>query len=270
MSARCTNMRLALAGWMSLSSLACTEEKPKSVVGAASAAPAPSDSPPPMPSTTTAVAEPRVSRLSVPLVDESGACPSDMAQVYAFCIDRYEAPNQPGEWPLVMESAMTASAWCEKRGKRLCQEEEWERACAGPQGNAYPYGNEHEAARCVDEKEWIVKDESRIVMWPEKPAMTEVTKLYQAEKSGSRPKCASGYGVFDMTGNVEEWVVTKKKGGRADSHDRAPPGHVLKGCYWSGCYGGSKPTCKSTNAAHAETFKFYETGFRCCRDAKRR
>jgi formylglycine-generating enzyme len=185
-----------------------------------------------------------------------------MVQVFAFCIDRYEAPNVAGEYPLVMESALTAEKWCGERGKRLCGEEEWERACAGPQACAYPYGNAHEDARCADERPWINKDEPTITQWPEKPAMGEVTRLYQAEKSGTRKQCVSGYGVFDMTGNVEEWVVSKKKPAR-------PYEHVLKGCYWSGCYGGSKPTCTSTNAAHADAFKFYETGFRCCKDAAR-
>ena len=41
--------------------------------------------------------------------------------------------------------------WCAERGKRLCGEEEWERACQGPQGFAFPYGNAHEEARCADE-----------------------------------------------------------------------------------------------------------------------
>jgi formylglycine-generating enzyme required for sulfatase activity len=210
------------------------------------------------------ILEPTTSRLTPPVAAYAGPCPGDMAQVGAFCIDRYEAPNAPNEYPLVMESAITAEAWCNKRGKRLCGEDEWERACAGPRGFQFPYGDAHEDARCADEKPWIVKDEPTITMWPEKPAMGEVTRLYQAEKSGTRASCVSGYGVFDMTGNVEEWVVTKTVKGKP----RAAYAHVLKGCYWSGCYGGSKPTCTSTNAAHADTFKFYETGFRCCQDAR--
>jgi formylglycine-generating enzyme required for sulfatase activity len=195
------------------------------------------------------------SRIAPPVTETNGACPADMARIYGYCIDRYEAPNVAGEYPLVMENAVTAQAWCERRGKRLCTVDEWERACQGPQANTYPYGNTHEDAACRDEEEWIAKDESRIVMWPEKPAKSEVTRLYQAAKSGSYARCVSGYGVYDMTGNVEEWVQGKG-------------GAVLKGCYWSGCYGGSKPTCKWTNAAHADGFRFYETGFRCCRDAK--
>ena len=63
-----------------------------------------------------------------------------------------------------------------------------------------------------------------------------------------------------MTGNVEEWVV------RTREHPTDWP-YLLVGCYWSGCYGGDKPTCRSTNSAHGPEFRFYETGFRCCRDA---
>jgi formylglycine-generating enzyme required for sulfatase activity len=226
---------------------------------AASSAPAPPATA--APAASPAIALPEKSRIAPPVVDDSGACPSDMARIYGTCVDRYEAPNIAGEWPLVMESAVSAEAWCDKRGKRLCAEDEWEHACQGPQGWAYPYGDAHETARCADEKAWIDKDESTIVMWPEKPAMGEVTRLYQASKSGTYDGCVSGYGVHDMTGNVEEWVVGDPK--RHHAYE-----HVLKGCYWSGCYGGSKPVCTSTNAAHADTFKFYETGFRCCRDAR--
>ena len=208
--------------------------------------------------------EPTTSRLAPPVAAYAGACPGDMVQAGAYCIDRYEAPNTPNEYPLVMESAVTAEKWCIDRSKRLCTEDEWERACSGPQGFAYPYGNTYEDARCADEKAWILKDEPTITMWPDKPAMGEVTRLYQAEKSGTRARCVSGYGAFDMTGNVEEWVVAKTVKGKP----RGQYVHVLKGCYWSGCYGGSKPVCTSTNAAHADTFKFYETGFRCCQDAR--
>ena len=45
-----------------------------------------------------------------------------------------------------------------------------------------------------------------------------------------------------------------------------PPGTRI-GINWSGCYGGGKPTCRSTNSAHGPEFRFYETGVRCCKDA---
>jgi hypothetical protein len=186
-------------------------------------------------------------------------CPPDMVLVDAFCMDRFEAPNVEGAEPLVMQSALTADAWCAEQGKRLCTEHEWDAACQGPDLSTYPYGDAYQPGACNDDKTWIAPDEQVLATWPSQEAQDEVERLYQAAPSGSYSGCASAYGVFDLTGNVEEWVV------RTKYHVNEYP-HVLKGCYWSGCYGGSKPTCLSTNPAHASAFKFYETGFRCCSD----
>jgi formylglycine-generating enzyme len=175
-------------------------------------------------------------------------------------MDAFEAPNVAGALPLVMESAVSSAAWCAERGKRLCTEDEWDTACEGREGFVYPYGDDYEAGRCNDDKTWRAPDETTLATWPSDAAQAEVDSLYQGEPSGSLEGCVSGYGVFDLTGNIEEWVV------RTKPHANNYP-HVLKGCYWSGCYGGSKPTCASTNPAHADGFLFYETGFRCCRDA---
>lgn len=187
------------------------------------------------------------------------ACPPDMALAAGFCIDRWEAPNQPGEKPLVMQSAVHAEQWCAKNGKRLCTEHEWDIACEGPAQTTYPYGDTHVAGRCNDDKSWKPVNESTLATWPSPAAQSEVDKLWQGSPSGAHAECVSGYGVFDMTGNVEEWVI------RTKPHVNSYP-HVLKGCYWAGCFGGSKPACQSTNPAHADGFMFYETGFRCCGD----
>lgn len=186
-------------------------------------------------------------------------CPGDMAFVASFCMDLYEAPNQAGAEPLVMQSAVDAEAYCASIGKRLCTEDEWDIACEGPNQSIYPYGDAHIDGECNDYKTWKAPNEGVLNTWPSQAAQDEVDKLYQAEPSGSLPGCVSGYGVFDLTGNVEEWVV------RTKPHVNNYP-HVMKGCYWSGCYGGSKPKCSSTNPAHADGFKYYETGFRCCAD----
>ncbi len=187
------------------------------------------------------------------------ACPEDMARVGAFCMDRYEAPNQKGAKPMVMQSATGGDAWCKKIGKRLCTQDEWETACSGPKHYTYPYGNTHLSGACNDEKVWKVVNEQVLATWPSAAAQAEVQKLYQAAPSGSYGECVSADGVYDLTGNVEEWTVRTKPTSTGYPH-------VLKGCYWAACYGGSKPTCGWTNPAHADGFMFYETGFRCCRD----
>jgi formylglycine-generating enzyme required for sulfatase activity len=188
-----------------------------------------------------------------------GGCGRNMVRAGEFCMDRYEAPNRRGAHPLVMQSANDADAWCAAHDKRLCTEDEWIEACQGEEHRAYPYGNEHVDGRCTDDKPWKQVDEPILAKWPAPEAKLHAKELYQATPSGSKRKCTSSVGVRDMTGNVEEWVV------RTRDHANDWP-YILIGCYWSGCYGGGKPTCHSTNDAHGPEFRFYETGFRCCRD----
>ncbi len=189
-----------------------------------------------------------------------GGCPSTMVRAGRFCIDRYEAPNRRGAKPLVMQSANDANEWCSDHHKRMCTEDEWISACQGEERRTYPYGNEHVDGRCNDDKPWQKVDEAVLAKWPSPEAKAHAKDIYQATPSGSKHKCASESGARDMTGNVEEWVV------RTRDHANDFP-YILIGCYWSGCYGGNKPTCHSTNNAHGPSFRFYETGFRCCKDA---
>jgi formylglycine-generating enzyme required for sulfatase activity len=191
-----------------------------------------------------------------------GGCSSNMSRAGEFCMDRYEAPNRRGARPLVMQSANDANAWCAAHHKRLCTEDEWISACEGEEHRAYPYGSDYVDGRCNDDQPWRKVDEAVLAKWPAPEAKAQAKELYQATPSGSKRKCASEAGVRDLTGNVEEWVV------RTREHANDWP-YILIGCYWSGCYGGGKPTCHSTNNAHGPEFRFYETGFRCCRDAKR-
>lgn len=60
----------------------------------------------------------------VPLVGQS----PESAKV---CIDQFEFPNIPCEYPVVWSTAATAKKICESMGKRVCNSHEWEGACAG-------------------------------------------------------------------------------------------------------------------------------------------
>ena len=189
-----------------------------------------------------------------------GPCPKDMVDVGVACIDRYEAPNEKGKKPLLMQNADAGEAWCNARDKRLCRENEWVRACMGKRGYNYPYGAKYKLGQCNDDKTWKPPRWSALRAWPSKEADAEVARLDQAEPSGQREGCVSQDGVHDLTGNAAEWVV------RTEDNDNNFA-HVVKGCYWSRCFRPPyKPSCDYVNFAHPGTDRSYEMGFRCCRD----
>lgn len=187
-------------------------------------------------------------------------CPEDMVEVESFCIDRYEAPNEAGAYPFVAQLASDGDEWCRARGKRLCTESEWVRACEGARKTKYPYGSVYQRGQCNDDKEWILPSWIKIAKYPAAVGRVEVARLYQADPSGLRTGCVSEGGVFDLTGNVAEWVTRSKTIPERTNYD-----HVLKGCFWSGCYREPQPNCKFTNRAHPGAFRTYEAGFRCCK-----
>jgi sulfatase modifying factor 1 len=169
-----------------------------------------------------------------------------------FCIDKFEYPNLPGEKPLVMKNWFEARALCVSNGKRLCNDSEWTLACEGPQRLPYPYGLARDATACNIDKPPINVKEAELRNVQHRDA--EAKRLWQGEASGSRDRCKSSFGVQDMTGNVDEWVVNEKG---------KPHKSALKGGYWSWVRG----RCRPTTDGHAEDFRYYQIGFRCCADA---
>ena len=187
-------------------------------------------------------------------------CPAEMVNFGEFCMDRYEAPNEAGAMPLAMQSALSGEDWCADRGKRLCTEAEWVTACRGSSDCDFPYGETYERGRCNDDETWISPNWSALGTYPAPAAVAEAERLYQAEPSGSNEGCVSEDGVYDLSANVAEWV--RRSFPHTNNYD-----HVMKGCYWAGCFGGAPPSCDFTNPAHPSGFRSYEAGFRCCATA---
>jgi sulfatase-modifying factor enzyme 1 len=183
---------------------------------------------------------------------ESSRCAMAGQQKH-FCMDRYEWPNRAGALPTYMASWREAKTSCESLGKRLCSDTEWTLACEGPDRLPYPYGNgyERDDRACNIDKPYIWPHPERI--FDPKTQAQELAKLDQREPSGSRPACVSPYGVHDMVGNVDEWVVNVSQFGR-------PYASGLKGGYW----GPVRTRCRPMTTAHDETFRYYQIGFRCC------
>ena len=183
----------------------------------------------------------------------------------SYCIDRYEASrldalkpglkpipvSKPDVLPWVSLSWEQARDACERVGKRLCTKLEWEKAAGGPTGHLYPWGNEPNFDKCntYDSKNG-----------PRKIAPT-----------GSFPKCKSVYGLWDMCGNVSEWVSDPWQPGKSDrmilggsfnyNHHNDQGLYPFFGWQFIG-YG------ETLDAAHHHppNVSYPDDGFRCCSD----
>jgi hypothetical protein len=139
---------------------------------------------------------------------------------FKVCIDKYEYPNQQGTMPRVNVSFDEAQQLCQAQGKRLCTDQEWRFSCGGLEEYTYPYG------------------------WNFQQDFCNADPQSKPEASGLRSKCISKFGVYDMAGNVFEWV----KG--VDGKQSAMGGSMSKCQTVSpGGGGGPKP----------------QTGLRCCK-----
>jgi hypothetical protein len=171
------------------------------------------------------------------------------------CIDRYEWPNQPGTKPDIAMDWNHANEQCKAAGKRLCTDSEWTLACEGQERLPYPYGYVRNAEACNIDRPYIVPDDAKWANLKTRPE--EAARLDQRDPSGARESCVSPYGVYDMTGNVDEWVVNEK-----GNEKEKPYVSGLKGGYW----GPVRDRCRPMTTDHNQWHTGYQIGFRCCED----
>jgi formylglycine-generating enzyme len=216
--------------------------------------------------------------------DFRGRCPRAMVEIDGkFCIDRYEAtlvdvlpggeerPHSPftpvGERHLVRAvsapdvfpqgyiSAVEAQRACSAAGKRLCGVAEWSKACRGPATQSFGYGERREPGRCNDKGKNPVISLYGRGHWTwstmNQPALNQQEGTLS--RTGEHEGCTNGYGVFDMVGNLHEWVAD-------------PRGTFYGGYYQDVASVGHGAGCGYQTTAHEARYHDYSTGFRCCGD----
>jgi formylglycine-generating enzyme len=177
-----------------------------------------------------------------------------------FCIDEYEYPNSKGAHPPWMVSWYDAQATCALREKRLCYESEWVAACEGPERTPFPYGRVRDSGKCNIDNAWIDPNLADLYGHDSDARNRELGRLDQSVPSGAADGCKSGFGVYDMTGNFDEWVTAERLyKGKYDKSEWA----ALKG----GAWGHVRNACRPTTTSHPPDFVYYFIAFRCCRDA---
>ena len=210
-------------------------------------------------------------------------------EIPAYCIDRWEAhvvelrgrdevahaPTRPvtnltvkavtrsGVTPQGYISKNEAEAACKAARKRLCNGEEWERACRGKKPTAFPYGDERKSGYCNDighaPLQSLHPDLGENV-YASAAAMND-PRINEAPNTvvptGSFTHCRNAFGVYDMVGNLHEWVADVRDGTRG----------TFRGGYYQDTHLNGDG-CAYRTTAHDVSYHDYSTGFRCCASAK--
>jgi hypothetical protein len=219
-------------------------------------------------------------------------CPAEMALVDdRVCVDRWEgslvrrvrgaevqwspftavdgsesavrAVSRPNVIPQGYISGEQAMQACRASGKRLCTGDEWERACRGPMKTTFPYGEGRRAGACNDDIRAVhpvIEVASSLGLpstdwWRDGMNNPLINQLPSSLlRTAERVECTNAYGVFDMVGNLHEWIDDAE-------------GTFRGGFYMDTSRNGDG--CSYQTTAHNVRYHDYSTGFRCCMDPER-
>ena len=201
--------------------------------------------------------------------------PKRKVVVKAFFIDKYEVSNRnykefvdttghksPKYWkgsvypdglsdiPVIFVNWNSADSYCKWRRKRLPTEDEWEKAARGTDGRRFPWGDEFD------------------------PKKTNAQGQFGGPVAvGKFEDGKSPYGVYDMSGNVAEWIegwYMPYPGSDYEDEDYGKKFKVVRGGGWGGVAHYNLNIYRRTShrfyAPPANTFG--DIGFRCVISSK--
>jgi formylglycine-generating enzyme required for sulfatase activity len=167
----------------------------------------------------------------------------------SFTQSSYYGNPRYNDYPVVYVDWNMAKDYCEWRGADLPTEAQWEKAARGTEEPTYPWGKEIDCqkANYTDDSNACVGGTSKV---------------------GSFEAGKSPYGVYDMAGNVWEWVgdwysETYYKSSISSSNPQGPDfgrAHVARGGSWS----RGESHIRTTNRVnYSPTYYNFDIGFRC-------
>jgi hypothetical protein len=158
-------------------------------------------------------------------------------------INGARACSRAGVRPWTLVSYAAAGAACAISGKRLCTGDEWQWACEASDMRAYPYGATYNANSCNGADHDVTPGgglDNAVVA------------------SGSMSSCKSTLNVFDLSGNVKEWV------NQTDMSSSGGDIFVVRGGSFESPRLGL--TCQTALSQQVGSSVLPGLGFRCCSD----
>ena len=212
------------------------------------------------------------------------------------CIDQYEFPNIPCEYPVVWVRANEAAALCSAVGKRLCDAHEWEGACAGRLlAPDYAFDSREDIAvayrlramrishneKWSPQRRWSYGVTARNGICAMNSTKSSACNGGDWQRCGSNtypagmfPECSSPLGGYDFHGNAAEHMNLPANKQQMASSASGQLGHTeMKGswfiwdrfpahpdwCRWRA------PYWHGTRISSERSHRNYHLGFRCCK-----
>ncbi|MEW5957511.1 MAG: SUMF1/EgtB/PvdO family nonheme iron enzyme [Chloroflexota bacterium] len=176
----------------------------------------------------------------------AGAC-TQTASPDGFTRTGYRDDPAFSNYPVINVTWDQATAYCRFAGKRLPTEAEWEYAARGPFNLTYPWGNNFEVG-------------------------LSAAASPDTEPVDSFPGGASPFGVFNMAGNVNEWVQDVYSAGFyavSPAENPVNSGGGSERVFRGGSFANEDGAFYTTSRRYSRgpAFSDVDMGFRCVQDA---
>ena len=167
------------------------------------------------------------------------------------------------EYPVINVTWMQASDYCEWVGGELPFTTEWEKAARGSDGDMYPWGDEFHgeyANLCDQSCSLHLSYERETYPWDDGYADTAPV--------GSFPNDVSPYGVYDMAGNVSEFMRNNFRADREYPELYVEQGgsvsmHIMRGGAWNISNWELNFISFDLSGGYHEYYSGDDIGFRC-------
>jgi formylglycine-generating enzyme required for sulfatase activity len=178
-------------------------------------------------------------------VNSGGCTPGNAAD--SFTYKGYRDTAAYDNYPVVGVNWDQAEAYCRWAGKRLPTEAEWEYAASGPENLTWPWGNTFD------------------------PNLSAASAS-DTQPVDSYPAGVSPFGVYNMAGNVAEWVqdvFDENFYGNSPAENPVSTGSGAGRAYRGGSFGNPDGSFYTTSRRYGNTrtFSDVDIGLRCAMNA---